>query len=101
MAAGGAGCLWRERGKPRARRRHNNRGDGAHLNKEMKHDAHDAFSVVPAKAGTHNTRFSGDKGNRWSALARTTMVQEVWVPAFAGTTGERERERDRSPLTRE
>lgn len=60
-----------------------NRGDGAHLNREMKHDAHDAFNVVPAKAGTHITRFSGDKGKRRSARARTTMVQGVWVPAGA------------------
>jgi len=28
----GAGFIRRERGKPRARCRHNNRGDGAHLN---------------------------------------------------------------------
>ena len=56
-------------------------------NAEVCHRRRHTFSVVPAKAGTHN--------HRWSLLssAATTSPlhnsrREVWVPAFAGTTAE-------------
>jgi len=40
--------------------------------------------VVPAKAGTHNLQ---GFGYRYPA---TSLYCGVWVPAFAGTTAERE-----------
>src|SRR5947207_6353931 len=42
-------------------------------------------AVVPAKAGTHNSRRSL---SRRSSAARSEAIDSaVWVPAFAGTTG--------------
>src|SRR5690349_19485955 len=45
------------------------------------------FAVVPAKAGTHNHRwlFGGERCH--DHFARS-LDRAVWVPAFAGTTGE-------------
>jgi hypothetical protein len=49
------------------------------------------FTVVPAKAGTHNHRIQSLTTAKPQAKATASVPsivsRGVWVPAFAGTTG--------------